>query len=531
VMIYTVENAMVFLLGWEIAALAAWLLVIWDYRNQKIRFAGFNYLVSTHIGLLFLIAAFLVLYSSAGTWDFSGFQKILSVSSERRDVTFLLLVTSFGLKSAFFPFHTWLPRAHSAAPAHVSALMSGVIHKAGLFALLKFLLMIGTPEPWMGWYLVGFSALSMFGGVLYTVAQRDLKRLLGYSSTENVGIAGIGFGIGSLGLAWGNPTLVALGFTGGILHVLNHALFKCLLFYGAGAIYRQTHTVDIEHLGGLARKMPSTAVLFLIGSLAIAALPPFNGFVSEFLLYSGLFEGSLPAGTATLALSGVAALLALVGGISALSVTRAFGVVFLGAPRDPEHVAHGDVGAAMRVPMLLHAAGAVLLGLVPSLGVAIASAPASMFGGDAAIPLASAGTVQRVVLLIAAGGAAVALLRWTLPGRVRRFGTWGCGYTAPSPRMQYSGFSFSDPFAQIFAPLLPHLHRGGAPEGPFPLASSMQTHCVDAVEHRMFEVIGNGERTVKTISARMTESARFGFALTLVTIVAGILLILLSEGP
>ncbi|MCC7405187.1 MAG: hypothetical protein IT288_12380, partial [Bdellovibrionales bacterium] len=255
-LIYCVENSIVFLLGWEVAAVSAWLLVIWDYHNQKIRFAGFNYLISTHVGLLFLIAALLLLHSATGSFDFRTFGEILARPGTYRNVIFILLVTSFGLKSAFFPFHTWLPRAHSAAPAHVSALMSGVIHKAGLYGILRVMFLMGNPDEWMGWYLIGFSGLSAFAGVLYTVTQRDLKRLLGYSSTENVGIAGIGIGLGSLGLTWNQPLLVALGFTGAVLHVLNHAVFKCLLFYAAGSIYRMVQVVDLERLGGLIQSMP-----------------------------------------------------------------------------------------------------------------------------------------------------------------------------------------------------------------------------------------------------------------------------------
>ena len=177
--IYTADNALIFLFGWEIAAVAAWLLVIWDYRVQKVRFAGFNYLVSTHVGLFVLVAAFMILHSQTGSMDLASYGPFLSRPSQLRSVVFVLLVTSFGFKSAFFPFHTWLPRAHAAAPAHVSALMSGVIHKAGLFALLRFTLLLGTPEPWMGWYLLAFSAVSTLLGVLYTATQRDLKRMLG----------------------------------------------------------------------------------------------------------------------------------------------------------------------------------------------------------------------------------------------------------------------------------------------------------------------------------------------------------------
>ena len=217
VLIYSVQNALVFLLGWEIAAVGAWLLVIWDYKNQKIRFSGFNYLVSTHVGLFVLVAAFMLLHSRTESMDFRVFGEFLSRPSAARGTIFLLLGVSFALKSAFFPFHTWLPRAHSAAPAHVSALMSGVIHKAGLFAFLRFTLFLGRPDEWMGWTVLAFGALSAFFGVLYSTTQRDLKRLLGYSSTENVGIAAMGFGVGYLGITWGAPAVALAGFAGGLL--------------------------------------------------------------------------------------------------------------------------------------------------------------------------------------------------------------------------------------------------------------------------------------------------------------------------
>ena len=315
--IYTVQNSFAFLVGWEINAIAAWLLMIWEHRNQKIRFAGFNYLISTHLSLLFLVAAIMVMHGETGSFQFADFTAFLAQSRLRRDLAFVLLMTAFGLKAAFFPFHVWLPRAHAAAPAHISALLSGVNIKAGLFGMLKFILMVGQPEAWMGWYLIAVSAVSAFMGVLYTISQRDIKRLLGYSSTENVGISGIGFGMGCLGLALEQPILVALGFAGGILHILNHALFKCLLFYGAGAIYRFTHTIDLEKLGGLLKTMRWTGPLFLFGCLASAALPPFNGFLSEFLLYLGLMRPAADLGLARMPLMLVAGILALVGGLSA----------------------------------------------------------------------------------------------------------------------------------------------------------------------------------------------------------------------
>jgi len=538
IMIYTLESAFVFLLGWEIAAVAAWLLVVWDYRNQKIRFAGFNYLVSTHIGLFFLLAAFMVMHSQTGSMDFQAFGAFLRRPGPQRDVAFLLLVTSFGLKSAFFPFHTWLPRAHSAAPAHVSALMSGVIHKAGLFGLLRFTLLLGTPEAWMGWYVLGFSGLSALMGVLHTTTQRDLKRLLGYSSTENVGIAGLGLGVGTLGLAWHEPALVLLGFTGGLLHLLNHAFFKCLLFYAAGAVYRATHTVDLERLGGLARRMPWTAGLFLLGGLAISALPPLNGFVSEFLVYAALLDRAAPPGLERAVFVVAAALLAFVGGVSALAITRAFGLVFLGTPRDRRIHCEGEVGWAMRLPMVLLAAGVVALGLAPGLGLAVVEQPVRLFlaafegaapsaGGVPAVQLLA--PVARVGLLLLLVLAALALLRrWLLRGApAPRHVTWGCGYVEATPRMQYTGTSFSAQFAAFFVTVLRQVRRERLPSGPFPeRGGHLNTHCVDAVEQRMFEVMGQGDDMVMDVARRIPVEPRFSLAAGLVVVVVVLGLVL-----
>ncbi|MBP6647718.1 MAG: proton-conducting membrane transporter, partial [Burkholderiaceae bacterium] len=379
ILVYCTDHALIFLLGWEIAALAAWQLVIWDFSNQKVRFAGFNYLVSTHIGLIFLVAAIMIMYAHTGTWGLDSMGAWLQTHpGPERNLVFLLLLISFGLKSAFFPFHSWLPRAHAAAPAHVSALMSGVIHKAGLYALVRFVLLMGQPDEWMGWFLIAFAACSALVGGLYTVGQRDLKRMLGYSSTENVGIAGIGIGVGCLGLTWGMPALVALGFAGGLLHVLNHAFFKCQLFYAAGAVYQGTHTVDMEKLGGLARLLPWTTLFFLVGGVAISALPPLNGFTSEFTIYSALFQdGALPP-PARVALILTAAVLAFVGAMSAMAITRTFGVVFLGAPRDAAIDQAAEANRWMLLPMGVHSLGVVVLGLAPFVGLMMVAEPTSL---------------------------------------------------------------------------------------------------------------------------------------------------------
>jgi len=520
VLVYSVQNALVFLLAWEIAAVAAWLLVIWDYGNQKIRFAGFNYLVSTHVGLFVLVAAFMLLHSETRSMDFAAFGVFLSRPSPLRGTIFLLLGVAFALKSAFFPFHTWLPRAHAAAPAHVSALMSGVIHKAGLFAFLRFTLLMGKPEEWMGWGVLSFGLLSAFFGILYTTTQRDLKRLLGYSSTENVGIAAVGFGIGYLGWAWGIPALTVCGFAGGLLHILNHALFKCLLFYAAGSVYRATHSVDIERLGGLAKRLPVTAGLFLIGALAIAGLPPLNGFVSEFMVYAALLSGRAPSDQGNVLLLGFAAILAFVGAVSALSMTRAFGVTFLGRPRDTAIQVGEEASVSMWLPMVLHALGVVVLGVAPQLGLAAIAPALSLFAAPQQTVAQLVAPLQVAHPLLLASFGLAAAMAWLAGRRAKRSAAWGCGYTAVSPRMQYTGGSFSDPLVRLFQAFLPSLRRERLPQESLPgRPSHLATHHFDAVERRMFEMLSQAEDLVAHASERIPEQSRFAFAAGLVALV------------
>lgn len=542
VLVYTGDEVVSFLTGWEVAALAAWQLVIWDYTNQKVRFAGFNYLVSTHIGLLFLVAALMILYTHSQSWAFGDIGRWMSGHpGTLRNVVFLLLVTSFGLKSAFFPFHSWLPRAHAAAPAHVSALMSGVIHKAGLYALLRFSLLAGKPDEWMGWFLIAFSVTSAVIGGLYTVGQRDLKRLLGYSSTENVGIAGIGFGAGLLGLSWNSPALVALGFGGGLLHVLNHAFFKCQLFYAAGCVYQVKHVIDMERLGGLFKLMPVTAVCFVIGGVAISALPPFNGFASEFMIYSGLFSNASMGIWARLMFALVAAVLAFVGAVSALSITRAFGVIFLGNARDARLPEGHEASRWMLLPMGVHALGTVVLGVLPVVGFALVANPVSLFMRAMPEP-AAAGVLDGVVTSLSRIGlvsgvlvAVIVAALWLrarfakLPPRKNQ--TWGCGYDLPNPRMQYTGASFSTDFSRPFRNIMVLLKRQKAPVGYFPRDSYVITDCVDAVERRLYNVIDHGDDTAVELSEKMREDdPRLAFSAGLAAIVIIASLVLLAEG-
>jgi hydrogenase-4 component B len=578
--VYSAENALVFLLGWEIAVVAAWLMIIWEYASQKIRFAAFNYLVSAHVGLFVLVAAFMLMYAQTGSMDLRAFGQVLGAPGRLRGAVFLLLLAAFALKAGLFPFHTWLPRAHSAAPAHVSALLSGVIStSAGLFGVLRFTLLLGRPEEWMGFCVLAVGAASAFFGVLYCAAQRDLKRLLGYSSTENVGIAAIGFGVGYLGLAWDRPALAAAGFAGGLMHVMNHAIFKCLLFYAAGAVYRATHTVDLERLGGLLKRLPAAGWSFLAGAIAIAALPPLNGFAGEIVIYSGLLSGEAPSPEARAALAAAAAMLAFVGAVGALAMVRAFGVAFLGSPRDPAATPpaakRDPTPLAMRAPMLAHAAAALVLGVFPVAGFVAARSAAAPFltaGANATAAAAATGTaaataganataagtaaaanataaaaatgsaagpldaplallapIETAVQVFVALALALCLASWLLGRRGARVRsgaapTWGCGYTATNARMQYTGSSFSAELARVFLALLPVVRRERLPRGVFPAERAhLGTHHVDAVERRIFEVLGQGEDMITSASGRIPEQPRFAFA-------AGLLALILAIG-
>ena len=295
------------------------------------------------------------------TQYFSGHPNIL---------LFLLFFIGFGIKAGFVPLHTWLPEAHPAAPSHISGVMSGVMIKMGIYGILRVLLSVQTDLLWIGTIILGVSLISGLLGVMTAILQHDLKRLLAYHSIENIGIIGIGIGLGIIGKATGNDALALLGLSGGLLHVLNHSLFKSLLFYGAGSVYRSTHTRHIDHLGGLIKKMPYTAVFFLIGSLAICGLPPFNGFISEYLIYLGMFKSLSGASLyqiITILFSIIG--LTLIGGLAIFCFTKAFGIVFLGQPRSDE-VSHAkESGIGMMIPQIIIIVFILMIGLGSSLFV------------------------------------------------------------------------------------------------------------------------------------------------------------------
>jgi hydrogenase-4 component B len=494
VLVVLARNAVLFLTAWELMALTSFFLVTFEDEKESVREAGWTYLVASHLGTAFLLVMFILLGREAGSLDFDRF------APAHAGAIFLLAVIGFGTKAGFMPLHVWLPEAHPAAPSHVSALMSGVMIKLGIYGLLRSLTFLGPPPLWWGWLLVAIGLSSGVLGVLFALAQHNLKRLLAYHSVENIGIIAFGLGVGLLGLSSGSTQLAVLGFAGGLLHVVNHALFKGLLFLGAGAVAHATGTRDLEHMGGLAKRMPWTAATFLVGAVAISGLPPLNGFVSEFLIYLGSYTGAVHgAASVAVPLLGVIAGLALIGGLAAACFTKAFGVAFLGEPRH-EHARHAhEPGWAMRLPMGLLAAGCVLVGLLAPFVVRILSPVlATLTHGPPAEALSE--TAQPLTLIVLASGGLIVLaggLFWVRHGllsgrRVDAAGTWDCGYARPTARMQYSASSFAQPLTELFGAFLRTRRKFEPPAGLFPTASSLATETPDTASEFLFRPLFAG---------------------------------------
>lgn len=495
------RNGLFFLISWEGMSLASFFLVMSEYRQESVRRAGWTYLVAMHLGTAFLLALFLLLGKQSGSLDFDQF----AVEPAWAGILFVLAVVGFGTKAGFMPVHVWLPEAHPAAPSHVSAVMSGVMIKTGIYGLCRTLTFLGEPQPWWGWTLIAIGVSSAVLGVLFASAQHDLKRLLAYSSVENIGIIAIGLGVGLLGVSYGVPAMAALGFLGAILHVLNHAMFKTLLFLGAGAVQRSTGTRRIDRLGGLLKRMPVTGTVFLIGSSAISGLPPLNGFVSEVLIYLAVLAGvadGIRAGGVPWAILCVLVIggLSLVGGLAAACFTKAFGCVFLGEPRSQEAGGAGEVNLAMRASLVGLAAACGLVALTAPLWPWLLWSSAAMIVPGALPESVSATAGQPVATLAAICGSFWALLavaavlvrvrrRLLADRHVQRGPTWDCGYAAPTARMQYTASSFSSPLASLFRMFLRPRIELAAGEGLFPANARFESDTPEVFREYLFRPI------------------------------------------
>jgi formate hydrogenlyase subunit 3/multisubunit Na+/H+ antiporter MnhD subunit len=507
------RNAVLFLVSWEVMSLSSWLLVTFEHEKEEVRSAGITYLVATQIGTAFLLVMFMLLGATAtqapgvAALDFAGFAPSglaaggfapsglaaggFAPGAGVAAAVFLLALVGFGTKAGIVPLHVWLPEAHPAAPSHVSAVMSGVMIKTGIYGLLRVLTFLGAPPAWWGWTMLLIGAASGVIGVLFALAQHDIKRLLAYHSVENIGIICIGIGVGLLGISYGSPVMAVLGFAGGILHVINHALFKGLLFLGAGAAAEAAGTRDMDRLGGLLRRMPWTGSTFFLGSVAICGLPPLNGFVSELLIFLGAFAAvALPAAAPATAGAIAIGALALISGLACACFTKAFGIVFLGEPRSEQASAAGEPAASMVVPLVVLASACAAVGILGWLVVGWLSPLAASMAGvppDTVAALVSPARVGLLRAILAAGGLAVLVglltgVRVALQrGRpsARSTVTWDCGYARPTARMQYTSSSFAQPLVAMFRGLLATRRHAPLLDPLFPVAASFSTHTPD----------------------------------------------------
>jgi hydrogenase-4 component B len=464
-------NLFTFLIAWELMALASYFLVVADPGTRAVTRAGWTYAVVTHAGLACLIAGMLVLVQATGSERFADWVGAASsLAPATRTAAFVLLALGFGSKAGLVPLHVWLPVAHPVAPSHASALMSGVMVKLGVYGLLRAgFEWLGDGPPWWGALLILVGGASALLGVLYALVEPDFKRLLAYSTVENVGLVALGVGAALVFRATGAESLALLGLVAALYHVVGHAAFKGVLFMGAGAVLHSTGTVHMEALGGLIRRMPRTATCVLLGSLAIAAMPPLAGFVSEWLLFQALLQSfQVPRPGLNLVFLLALGALALTGGLAVACFVRAFGIVYLAQPRSDAAAGAHEAPQSMRTGMYLLAGACVALGLLPTVVVPLLAAavpggrgaglpPVLGVSGGALLvgPGFSSVSPVTVALLLALGvGAVLAALRLGGARRDRRaYETWSCGRSLQTSRMQYTATAFSQPFKRIFAVL------------------------------------------------------------------------------
>ncbi len=495
-----IQNSIAFLVAWELMALSAFITIIFEHEKPVTIKAGINYLMQAHVCIVFLMIGFMWVAFKTGSYDFNAIAAYSASNGAVAIILFTCFFVAFAIKAGFVPFHTWLPYAHPAAPSHISGIMSGVIIKIGIFGIFRMLLLIKPDFTIIGYFILTISLISGLYGVMLAITQHNLKKLLAYHSVENIGIIGIGIAIGCIGLGSENQLVATLGFAGALLHTLNHALFKSLLFYTAGNVYLATHTLNIEHLGGLVKKMPHTALLFLIASIAICGIPPFNGFISEFIIYKGMYqwmqEDALLISTITVVISIL--VLVMIGGLALLCFTKAFGIVFLGSPRMKFHHEIKEVPVFQLIPLYVIAFLIGFIGLFPQYFLNLLSSPISLFTNKfPATELFSNGlffeTFQPIswaVLGLVVLVTVIFFIRKSVQHKriINIEQTWGCGYVAPTPKLQYTASSFIRSYAKLFGMVVQFHKKEKTVEGMFPQDAQFETHPFDKIEKWFIDI-------------------------------------------
>ena len=475
------SNSFMFLFFWEVMSLVSYFLVVFEHQDPRVRRAGFIYIVMTHIGTAFIAIAFLLLYKETGSYNFAQYASAAhNISPTIKTVIFMLVTLGFGTKAGIVPLHIWLPKAHPAAPSNVSALMSGVMLKTAIYGFIRIAIdVLGIGPVWWGALILIIGAVSAVLGVMYALMEHDIKRLLAYHSVENIGIILMGIGVALIFISYGYNDFALIGLTAGLFHTFNHAIFKGLLFLGAGAVHYATHTRNIEEMGGLLKKMPWTGLFFLIGSVSISGIPPFNGFASEWLTFQGLLAlGSAHLGVTMNILGPVlGAALALTGALAAACFVKAFGIMFLALPRSSQAEKAREVPRTMRLGMGFLALLCLIFGVMPFMALDLLSpVTASLLGIEAfpllggyrwlAVPSVMGQGVEVVTtsiappmilaVLIASVVLAYLLMnKFGQSSKARIDETWNCGTTLDA-KMEYTATSFSNPirimFRAIFQP-------------------------------------------------------------------------------
>jgi hydrogenase-4 component B len=481
IMLLLAASGATMLIFWEVMALSVFFAMCMEHGRQEVIEAGLQYLVASHVTVLVLI----MMYSLLGQNGVTVFPApgAMDASSASATAVMLLALAGFGLKAGIMPLHVWLPAAHANAPSTVSAFMSGIILKMGIYGLLRTLSFFGTPPLWWGVLLLVLGVISAVAGVLFAIGQHDLKRLLAYHSIENIGIIVMGIGIALIGLSCENRILFVLGMAGALLHVLNHALFKSLLFLAAGAVIHTVGTRDMDRMGGLSRALPLTSVAFLAGAVAICGLPPLNGFVSELLIYLGIFNGfGLASGNVASVMALAAVALALTGGLAVACFVKVFGSVFLGSARTILPAPHEN--RSMSVAMAVLAALCTLIGVLPFFVVRLLEPVVQSLFPQQGVLLPSIQTtagvygisVMAALLILTVVVLFVYYINRLKSTPVSSSVTWDCGYAAPTSSMQYTASSFAEMLVRIFSGILRPEYKTPSLTGLFPEQGSFHSH-------------------------------------------------------
>jgi hydrogenase-4 component B len=466
IFVSSADNAVMFLIVWELMSVVSYFLVVYEHEKPETRKAGFIYIVMTHIGTGFIMLSFLIFVGTSASYSFGTFAEAgKTMTPLLKDLAFIFALIGFGTKAGIFPLHIWLPYAHPEAPSNVSALMSGVMIKIAIFMLIRvFFDFLGASQPWWGYVVLILGTISAILGILYAVVESDIKRMLAFSSIENIGIILIGIGASMIFLASGKPVLASIAAIAALYHLLNHSIFKGLLFMGAGSILYSTHTKNIEELGGLIKKMPKSAILILIGVLSICALPPFSGFISEWLTFQSLLLGfNLNESFPMIILSISAAVLALTGALAAFCFLKFFGIGFLALPRSKHAEQAKEANTPMLIGMGIFATLSILLGILPFYVLPLLERITASFTGNLdsftlrsfatfAIPSSTISLSTPTILILVFIFMLILSAIIFLVDRKKQpvYETWGCGQPVSTSRNEYTATAFSKPVMMWF---------------------------------------------------------------------------------